>query len=407
MEGVLLQWLSDLCLSRNVPSIAALPEAFASGYLLGEVLHRHGQCGAFPGAFLEAQDWRGPRGVVYPGPRVEVAYANYSALLPELARLGLACDARTVAALQARAPGAALGLLYELKSRLSALEGEGRGIVGRPRQPGGRALLLQAERLPKPLHQAAGAAALDRALRRLGGSQVARTAAAVVARFTEAPPLRHEAVVRATALAQAGERAARLAAARGSVLAAFAAAKAARLAGEVTGTAAWAAAQARRARDVSYCAERAARESARLAAGAAAALAAGAGDAARGLSETTLVRAAAGIETEPTKGAREALRVGRAPPSTQLPRDDFFAELNRRCGLPGVDGEGALVRGMRARLPRAWRAWRGARGWRQRRQPAGARGAQQRWRARGARQQGRWMGPWRGARCAAGAWRRA
>ena len=128
MEGVLLQWLHELCLSQPTPSIADVPDAFASGSLFGEVLSRHGQCPAFPAAFLEARDWRGPRGALFPGPRVEVLYRNYSALLPELARLGLARDARAVAALQARAPGAALGLLYELKSRLSALEGEGRGL---------------------------------------------------------------------------------------------------------------------------------------------------------------------------------------------------------------------------------------------------------------------------------------
>ena len=90
MDQVILRWLDDQGVSIGGVSVE---EAFSSGYLFAEVLHLHNQCPAFPEAFSEAREWVGPRGVRYTAPRVDVVRRNYAALLPELARLGVALPA--------------------------------------------------------------------------------------------------------------------------------------------------------------------------------------------------------------------------------------------------------------------------------------------------------------------------
>jgi len=119
LDQVLLRWLDDMGVSVGGVSVE---EAFSSGYLFAEVLSLHGQLPSFPEAFTEAREWTGPRGVRYTAPRVDVFRRNFAALLPELARLGVALDTRGVGALAARAPGAAQRLLYELTARLGTLE---------------------------------------------------------------------------------------------------------------------------------------------------------------------------------------------------------------------------------------------------------------------------------------------
>jgi hypothetical protein len=341
MDAVLLRWLDDMGVSIGGVSVE---EAFSSGYLFAEVLHLFGQCASFPEAFREAREWAGPRGVRYAVPRVDELRANYAALLPELARLGIALDTRGVAALVARAPGAAPRLLYELKARLGALEDGGRGVAGRASVPGGRPLLRLRARAEHPLHAAATAGHADRLLRALVGVQREKTAREVVARFTGAAARAHAAGEAAAAAGAAEARRGRLAAARLAARASFASVRDAAAAREVAGADAWAAAAAARARDVAYVAAWRAGEEARARARTGAARAAAAADVAFGAAEAAALRAAQGVAVAPAKGAREAGRVGAPPPSSALRRDDFFAELNARLGIPGASPGEALFR---------------------------------------------------------------
>jgi len=220
---------------------------------------------------------------------------------------------------------------------------------------GGRSLVHLQQHPAKPVYEAATAGQLNSLMRGLAGNQVAKSAAHVVSRFTDAPPLRHETTVRATAMATAVERSTRLARARWRTLQTFEATQNARVAAEVAGAEAWGEAQATRARDILLMRQTGARESARLSRKVASVARATLSDMTLGLGEASALRGAEGEQIMPRGSELESKRwKGVAPPSTLLPRDEFFAELNARLGI--LPGGGVASSGGQPPYEEIWRA---------------------------------------------------
>jgi hypothetical protein len=153
MSAVLASWVSGLQLSRAVaPAPGALERDFANGFLFAELLQRHNQLPAAAAAAVRDEA------------RADAVVANYAALEPTFARLGVRLSARTVARLVAREAGVAQSLLYGLKTHLAVFE---RVVTGRPRADGSLALATLQPKLPKPAFETLSARVFESVLRRV------------------------------------------------------------------------------------------------------------------------------------------------------------------------------------------------------------------------------------------------
>ena len=338
MAAVLSQWCNDgVRLSRRV-SPTSLEADFANGFLLAELLAKHNQL-PLSSSLLPTPSHSIPAAVSFPASfrddaRAESVIANFAALEPTFARLGVALNARTVAALVRRRPHVAQALLYRLKTQLAVLE---RVVVGRAPADGAKALARLQQRLPKPAFETMSSAVFSRALHDAAGAdpQRNRDMAALLSRFTRDALARHVAEIDAYNRAEMSARRNFLDHFRSERLRRMAGLYAAERARLEAGAREWS-----RNLTLRHAEERQRRYAAkRLGAEQASRRRAGREADVRAIEDGTAELAALAavhcIVVEPDAQELERQRVGLAPPSSVLNKAEYNAELAARLGPEG------------------------------------------------------------------------
>ena len=111
MAELLISWCDSAVLCRRIRN---LDSDFQNGFLLGELLSKYNQQSDFRSTFRDTL-------------RTEDVTRNFAALAPTFHRLGIRFGPTRVGTLMRGTPGVAAHILYELKTRLASLGGEGEG----------------------------------------------------------------------------------------------------------------------------------------------------------------------------------------------------------------------------------------------------------------------------------------
>ena len=332
MSAVLTSWCERVRLSRRVAP-DSLERDFANGFLFGELLLKHNQLPAAAAALVRDDS------------RADAVVANYAALEPTFARLGVRLSARTVARLVAREPGVAQGLLYGLKTHLAVFE---RVVTGRPRADGGLALAKLQPKLPKPLYETLSARVFESVLKKIVDepqTQRQRDMAAFLSRFNEAD---HLAAIDDYNRAVLDSQRAYYADFRGQRRARMRDLNEAERRATEAGARQWGANQTLRHAEERNQRYAAARAAAAREARARALTGADERSLEDGTRELVALAAVRGIDADPRGAALEAQRAREPQPTSALRRDEYIAELAARLGpeggaqpMPGRGGYGA------------------------------------------------------------------
>lgn len=119
MSSILLAWCNQVLNPKYY--INSLEDDFSNGYLFGAILFAFNQIDNWPASFVNRND------------RSDVIHDNFMSLYPVFSRLAIPFNSLIVKDITGRRPGAAAKVLFQLKSKLDALQSVPINVVGRPR----------------------------------------------------------------------------------------------------------------------------------------------------------------------------------------------------------------------------------------------------------------------------------
>lgn len=153
MSSLLLAWLNDEV--GISPPVTSFENDFASGYLFGQLFHRHNQQADFK-AFVNND-------------KADSKINNFTRLEPTFRRLGVPFDSRLAQHVMAKKVGAACKLVYQVKAALTKIRAP---HVGRPLEDEGVVkMVVVREAAPKHGFEALSKEMFEKSIRRVAENQ--------------------------------------------------------------------------------------------------------------------------------------------------------------------------------------------------------------------------------------------